>query len=56
MEEKQERKKYAAKGERSQKMVTFRADIETIQILDGVTNKGRLLNELVQEWKKRESQ
>ena len=31
-------------------MVSFRADRQTIEILETVANKGRLLNDLVQSW------
>lgn len=48
----QPRKKYAQKGEREQKMISFRADAETQSILETVKNKGRLLNELVQDWRR----
>lgn len=41
------RKAYAAKGERSQKMVTFRCDLENIQWLEEQPNKGRYINELI---------
>ena len=50
LKETQKRKKYAAKGERTSKMVSFRADEGTTKILDLVANKGRLINRLVQEW------
>lgn len=41
------RKEYAPKGERSQKMVTFRADLENIAWLEQQQNKGRYINELI---------
>lgn len=31
-------------------MVSFRADRQTLEILETVANKGRLLNDLVQSW------
>lgn len=31
-------------------MVSFRADELTVQILDKVQNKGRLINDLVKQW------
>lgn len=49
LENKQERKSYAKKGERSQKMVTFRLDNELIERLDNVKNKGRFINEAILE-------
>lgn len=48
--EKQTRKGYARKGERTQKMMTFRVDADVQEILTNVANKGRLLNDLVKEW------
>lgn len=52
MEEKKERirKDYRIKDGITQKLMTFRADIETLEILTSVANKGRLINRLVQEW------
>lgn len=44
------RKKRAKNGERTSKMVSFRADELTVQILDKVQNKGRLINDLVKQW------
>lgn len=49
-QETQKRRKYAAKGERTSKMVSFRADEATMTILNLVANKGRLINRLVQDW------
>lgn len=42
------RKAYAPRGERSQKMVTFRCDNENITWLESQTNKGRYLNNLIE--------
>lgn len=55
MEEKevQRRKQRAKNGSCESRMMSFRADAETISILDKVANKGRLINELVQKWWKR---
>lgn len=50
MENKQKRKARAANGDAQQKMMSFRADGMTVRILDFVSNKGRLINRLVQEW------
>lgn len=44
-EKKQERKAYAKRGQRSQKMVTFRLDNELIKYLEREENKGRFINE-----------
>ena len=50
---KQYRKQRAANGERESKMLSFRADRQTIDILSHAPNKGRLINDLVQKWWKR---
>lgn len=47
---KQQRIKRAKNGERTSKMMSFRADELTTQILAKVTNKGRLINDLVKQW------
>lgn len=49
-QEKQERKSRAKNGERTQKMMSFRCDDEVAGILAKVSNKGRLLNDLVKVW------
>ena len=36
----------------TQKMVSFRADLEVVEILEKQPNKGRLLNQLVLDWAK----
>lgn len=41
------RKEYAPKGQRSQKMITFRLDLENIDWLEQQQNKGRYINELI---------
>lgn len=41
------RKAYAAKGERSQKMMTFRVDLENVEWLEQQVNRGRYINELI---------
>lgn len=48
-EKKQQRKKYAAAGERGQKMVSFRLDNDLAEWLDSKPNKGRYLNNLIRE-------
>lgn len=52
MEQKKQRikKEYSTKGGRTQKLISFRADFDVVAILEEVTNKGRLLNNLVKEW------
>ena len=44
---KQGRRVYAEKGTRSQKMMTFRIDLENIEFLDKQMNKGRYINDLI---------
>ena len=41
------RKAYSPKGEISQKMVTFRCDLENIKWLETKVNKGRYINDLI---------
>lgn len=41
------RKAYAPKGERGQKMMSFRLDNENAEWLNQQPNKGRVLNELI---------
>ena len=41
------RKAYAPKGERSQKMVTFRADLDNIEWLERQPTNGRYINNLI---------
>lgn len=50
MEEKQERKKRSHNGERTQKMMSFRLDKPAVNYLEHVRNKGRLMNELIEQW------
>lgn len=54
MEKKEERQRKAEikKGQRTQKMMSFRCDNDVADILSRVVNKGRLLNDLVKEWAK----
>ena len=42
-----QRKEYAAKGERSQKMISFRCDNDNIAWLEQKPNKGRYINDLI---------
>lgn len=41
------RRTYAKRGERNQKMVTFRLDNELAGYLSSMPNKGRYINELI---------
>lgn len=45
--EKQTRKKYAKRGTRDQKMMSFRVDGEVARFLERVSNKGRFINDLI---------
>lgn len=44
------RKETIKKGQVTQKMVTFRADFDVIEVLEQQSNKGRFLNNLVKDW------
>lgn len=44
---KQVRKEYAKHGERGQKMVTFRLDLENEEWLARQSNRGRYINNLI---------
>lgn len=41
------RKEYTARGKASQKMMSFRLDIENIEYLNTKPNKGRYINDLI---------
>lgn len=41
------RKEYAAAGSRSQKMMSFRVDLDNVEWLEAQANKGRYINELI---------
>lgn len=41
------RRTYAKAGERSQKSITFRLDLENVEWLDQQPNKGRYINNLI---------
>lgn len=47
---KQLRKQRSKNGERTSKMMSFRADDLVVDILSKVPNKGRLINDLVKQW------
>lgn len=51
--EERQKKVYAAAGSRSQKMMSFRVDLENIEWLERQANKGRYLNELIAQDMKR---
>ena len=46
-EKERTRREYASKGARSQKMISFRLDLENIDYLNTKANKGRFINELI---------
>lgn len=46
------RKAYAARGERDQKMVNFRCDLDNIEKLSRQSNKGRFINEAIRSYHK----
>lgn len=49
------RKAYAPKGERSQKMMSFRVDNEVADWLNQQPNKGRYINQLIlEDWKRQQ--
>ena len=45
------RKAYSAKGERGQKMMSFRLDHENAEFLNTLPNKGRFINDLIRQAK-----
>ena len=52
-EQQRTRKEYAKKGERSQKMMSFRVDNDLIDWLESQTNKGRYINNLIADDKRK---
>ena len=46
-EQERKRKAYAPKGQRSQKTMNFRIDLDNWEYLNTLENKGRYLNELI---------
>lgn len=46
-EEERVRRAYSPRGQRGQKMVNFRCDLENYEHLQQQPNKGRYLNELI---------
>ena len=48
------RKEYGKKGERTQKMMSFRVDNDLIEWLESQPNKGRYINNLIAEDKKKQ--
>lgn len=48
-----QRREYAPDGQRSQKMVSFRCDNENFDWLNMQLNKGRAINRLIEEARKK---
>lgn len=46
------RKAYAARGERGQKMINFRCDLDNIEKLSQQPNKGRFINDAIRAYEK----
>lgn len=53
-EKERNRKVYAARGERSQKMMSFRVDNDLVDWLEQQPNKGRYINNLIAADKERQ--
>lgn len=49
------RKAYAAKGERGQRMMSFRLDYENAEYLASKPNKGRFINDLLAQAREQET-
>ena len=49
----QARKQYGKRGEKSQKLIAFRADIDLLVWLKSQANMGRYINDLIRADKKR---
>lgn len=52
-EQQRTRKEYARKGTRSQKMVSFRCDNDNVEWLESQSNKGRYINDLIADDRKK---
>lgn len=50
MNKKRIRKTDIKRGQRTQKMMSFRCDYETIELLKDYPNKGRLINKLIRDY------
>ena len=46
------RKAYSPKGERGQKLISFRIDLENLEWLECQANKGRAINEALEYYRK----
>lgn len=49
----QARKQYGKRGEKTQKLIAFRADIDLLDWLKAQANMGRYINDLIRADKKR---
>ena len=49
-EEKQRLRKERKQGVITQKMITFRCDLDNVEILNRVPNKGRYINEAIRRY------
>lgn len=43
-------RKARKRGETTQKLMTFRCDLDVAELLEQVSNKGRTINEALKEW------
>ena len=43
------RKAYSSRGDRAQKMMSFRLDYENAEFLNTLPNKGRFINDLISQ-------
>ena len=50
-EQERVRKPYSPKGERGQKLMSFRIDLENLEWLEHQTNKGRAINEALKYYR-----
>lgn len=48
------RRLYSAKGERGQRMMSFRLDVDNIEYLNTKPNKGRFINDLISKAREQE--
>ena len=50
-DQKRVRKAYSPKGERGQKLMSFRIDLENLEWLELQANKGRAINEALEHYR-----
>lgn len=51
-DEERVRKPYSPNGQRGQKMINFRCDLDNVEKLAGQPNKGRFINEAIRAYNK----